>query len=145
MKQGIDYIGVGCGALILNDKNEVLLMKRGKKSKNEAGFWNKPGGTVEFGETVENAVKRETKEELGIDVEPIKFINFTNHIIKSENQHWVSLNYLVKIVKGEPRNMEPEKTDEIKWFSFDNLPENMTQTTREPIQEYIKSLKNNGK
>lgn len=141
MTPGIDYIGVGCGALIINDKNETLLLKRGTKSRNQAGYWSKPGGTVEFGEKIEDAVKREVKEEFGIDIELIRFLGFTNHIIKEERQHWLSISYLARIIKGEPKNMEPEKHDEIGWFSFDNLPEKLTQTTCELIEEYIKSIK----
>ncbi len=141
MTPGIDYIGVGCGALIINDKNETLLLKRGAKSRNQAGFWSKPGGTVEFGEKIEDAIKREIKEEFGVDIELIKFLGFTNHIIKEENQHWLSVSYLARIIKGEPKNMEPEKHDEIGWFSFDDLPDKLTQTTGELIEEYVKSLK----
>jgi len=140
MKSGVDYIGVGCGALILNDKNETLLVKRGVNSKNEAGVWSKPGGAVEFGEKVEDAVKREIKEELGVDIELTKFLGFTNHIIKSENQHWVTFNYLAKITEGEPKIMEPEKIAEIKWFDLKNPPENLSQTTSEPIKDYLESI-----
>ncbi len=136
-KPGVDFIGIGCGALIINDKNETLLIKRNPKSQNEAGFWSKPGGTVEFNENVEDAVKREIKEELGVDIELVKFLGFTNHIIKSENQHWVAFNYLAKIIKGEPKNLEIEKIEEIKWFNLSNLPLNLTQTTSEPIKEYL--------
>ncbi len=141
MTPGVDYIGVGCGALIVNDKNETLLFKRGIKSRNQAGYWSKPGGTVEFGEKIEDAIRREIKEELGVDIELIKFLGFTNHIIKEENQHWLSISYLAKITKGDPKNMEPNKHDEIGWFSLDNLPEKLTQTTSELIEEYLKSLK----
>jgi len=140
MKSGVDCIGVGCGALIINDKNEALLVKRGVKSKNEVGVWSKPGGTVEFGEKVEDAVKREIKEELGVDIKLSKFLGFTNHIIKSENQHWVTFNYLAKIIEGEPKIMEPEKIAEIKWFNLRNLPEKLSQTTSEPIKDYLKSI-----
>lgn len=138
MKKGIDYIGVGCGALIINDNNETLLLKRTLKSRNQAGFWSKPGGGVEFGEKVEDAVKREIKEELGVDIELVKFLGFTDHIIESENQHWVAFNYLAKVVSGEPKNLEPEKIEEIKWFKLNNLPEKITQTTMEPINDYLK-------
>ena len=140
MKSGVDCIGVGCGALIINDKNEALLVKRGVKSKNEVGVWSKPGGAVEFGEKVEDAVKREIKEELGVGIELSKFLGFTNHIIKSENQHWVTFNYLAKIIEGEPKIMEPEKIAEIKWFNLKNLPEKLSQTTSEPIKDYLKSI-----
>jgi ADP-ribose pyrophosphatase len=140
MKKGTDYIGIGCGALIINDNNEVLLLKRTQKTRNEADFWSKPGGGVEFGEKVEDAVKREIKEELGVDIELIKFLGFTDHIIKSENQHWVAFNYLAKIISGTVQNLEPEKAEEIKWFKLDSLPENLSQTTREPIDVYLKSI-----
>lgn len=137
MKPGKDYIGVGCGALIVNDKNETLLIKRTSKSQNEAGFWSKPGGTVEFNEKVEDAIIREIKEELGIDIKLIRPLGFTNHILNSDNQHWVAIHYLAKIINGELEIMEPDKIEEIKWFSFDNLPVNLTQTTKDPIREYL--------
>ena len=75
---GTDCIGVGCGALIINDKNEVLLLKRGKKSKNEVGVWSKVGGTVEFGDTIEDTVVKEAKEEIDCDIEIINPSYFSN-------------------------------------------------------------------
>lgn len=140
MKAGVDYIGVGCGALIINDQGEVLLQKRGQTSKNEAGFWSKPGGAVEYRERVEDAVIREIKEELGIDIELVKLMGFTNHIIEAENQHWISFNFLAKIVNGTPQNLEPGKIEEIGWFKLNELPEKLSKTTSEPIQQYIESL-----
>jgi len=141
MKIGIDYIGVGCGALIVNDKNETLLLKRTSKTRNEAGFWSKPGGGVEFGEKVEESLKRECKEELGVVIGEIKFLSFTDSIMKADNQHWVSLNYCAKIINGEPKNMEPEKHEEIKWFNLDNLPENINEYTLDAIRDYLNLIK----
>lgn len=141
MIPGIDYIGVGCGALIINDKNETLLLKRGKNSRNQAGYWSKPGGTVEFGEKIEDAIRREIKEEFGVEIKLISLLGFTNHIMKEEKQHWLSISYLAKITKGEPKNMEPNKHDSIRWFRFDDLPEKMTETTDEIIRDYLKSVK----
>ncbi len=43
--QGKDYIGVGVGAMIFNDKGELLLAKRGQAAKNERGCWEIPGGS----------------------------------------------------------------------------------------------------
>ena len=80
-KIGCDCIGVGCGVFIINDKSETLLLKRSRKSKNEAGFWNKPGGAVEFGETIDDSIRREIREELDvelgeIDERPVKVTKF---------------------------------------------------------------------
>lgn len=118
MKRGIDYIGVGVGAAIFNDKNEVLLCLRGPKAKNERGKWEIPGGSVEFGETFSQALKREIKEELGIEIEIGKLIQVCDHIIADEHQHWVSPTYWCHIVEGEPTICEPEKCSQIGWFSL---------------------------
>lgn len=143
MTPGIDYIGVGCGALIINENNEVLLVKRGEESRNEAGIWAEPGGRVEFNEKVEDAIKREIKEELNINIQLLDFLGFVNHIVISEKQHWVSFSYSAKIVKGELKNMEPEKIEEIRWFKLDRIPENLSPSTQEPIKNYLKLLRQN--
>ncbi len=135
--QGKDYIGVGGGVLILNDKREVLLIKRGREVRNEVGWWSKPGGGVKFGEIAIEAMKREIKEELDIEIKITGYLPHTDHIIKSEKQHWVAFNFIAHIVKGKPRNMELHKCDDIKWFALNKLPQKITQTTKEPIVDYI--------
>lgn len=127
MKRGKDYIGVGVGAVIINDNNEILLLLR-KKSP-ECGYWTIPGGTVEFGERVEEAIVREVQEELGVQCAIVDLLGVTNHIVASEGTHWVSPAYLVKIVSGQPQNIEPHSHAEMKWFPIDHLPENPTITT----------------
>lgn len=136
-KIGRDYVGVGQGVLIFNNKNEVLLMKRGKKSKNEVGWWSKPGGEIDYGETAIGAAKREIKEELNIEINIWGYCPHTDHIIKDDNQHWIAINFLGKIKSGEPKIMEPHKCDEIKWFALDNLPQKVQQTTKETIDNYL--------
>ena len=56
MESNSKVVRVGCGAIIINGKNEVLLALRRKDSENEGGLWARPGGKVEFGETVEEIV-----------------------------------------------------------------------------------------
>jgi mutator protein MutT len=140
-KKGKDYIGVGGGCLILNDKEEILLMRRAGEVRNEAGWWSKPGGGVKFGEKAEDAMVREMKEELGIEVRIIGCLPATNHIItkesNAENQHWLALNFIAEIVSGVPTNLEPHKCDKIGWFPLDKLPEKITQTTKEPVEDYL--------
>lgn len=136
MIQGKDYIGVGCGAFIINDKGELLLQLRNKAPEKE--YWSIPGGRVELFETFEEAVKREVKEETGVEVEIISLLGICDHIIKNEERHWVSPSYLCKIVEGEPQILEPTKHLDIKWFSLDKLPEKITITTKDAIRNYKK-------
>jgi len=119
MKRGIDYIGVGVGTAILNEEGKLFITKRGKESKNERGKWEFPGGSVEFGETFEQAIKREVKEEHGIEIEIIELLGICDHIIPNEHQHWVSPTYICKIKKGIPQIIEPDKCEDIGWFTIE--------------------------
>jgi len=138
MKQGINYIGVGCGALILNEKEEVLVMKRSNKCKNQHGHWQIPGGAVEFNETFEDAIKREVEEELGIEIEVEELLTLCNDIMPEEKQHWVTPQFLCKIKSGSIVNKEPEKCEEIKWLAFHQLPEEQTLPLSEAVKAYKK-------
>lgn len=136
MVQGKDYIGVGCGAFIVNEKNELLLQLRNKAPEKE--YWCIPGGKVEMFERFEQAVKREVKEEIGVEIEVGACLGICDHIIKAEEKHWVSPSYLCKIIKGEPQIMEPTKHLDMKWFPLDKLPEKITITTKNAIENYHK-------
>ena len=137
MKPGKDFIGVGVGAFILNDNNEVLMLLRSEQCKNEAGKWMIPGGGVDFNETLENCIIREVKEEIGIDIEVVKLITAINHILPDEGQHWVAPTFKCKISSGEPKILEPHKHVEMKWFALDNLPENLSIATHLVVKDYM--------
>jgi mutator protein MutT len=126
MKKGVDYIGVGIGAIIFDDQGRVFMAKRGQKAKNERGKWEFPGGGVEFGETMSDCIKREIFEEYGIMIELTDQLEAIDHLIPDEKQHWIAVTYLAKIVKGTPKIMEVEKCDEIGWFEIDKLPQPMS-------------------
>lgn len=119
MKRGIDYIGVGVGAAIINNKGQLFITLRGKKAKNEVGTWEIPGGSVEFGEKLEEALKREINEELGIEIRVLELLDICDHIIPNEKQHWVSPTFICKITKGTPKILEPLKCGKIAWVTVD--------------------------
>lgn len=140
MKKGVDYIGVGCGAMIFNDEGKVFISKRGKKARNESGKWDFPGGGVKFGEKCEDAVKREIKEEHDIDVEVVEFLEVVSHIIPEEKQHWVSPSYVAKLVSGEAKIMEPEKCDEIRWVNISEIdPETLSLASKSNFLKYMEN------
>jgi mutator protein MutT len=123
MKRGIDYIGVSVGAFILNDKGEVLLCKRSQNAGNERGCWEAPGGAVEFGEKRQDAIIREIKEELGIDIEIIEPLVTADHIIPADKQHWVPTTYVCRIKEG---------------YRLDRLPKPLSIITSLDVAAYKK-------
>lgn len=139
MKRGIDFIGVSAGAMIINDQGQVLLCKRSQSASNEKECWENPGGGVEFGETLEAAMRREIKEELGIEVDIIQQFPAANHILPQENQHWVATTFLVKIKSGyTPSIKEPHKCDAIEWFDINDLPSPLSIITQIDMTHFRK-------
>ncbi len=136
MRRGIDYIGVGVGAILVNKEGHVFLARRGPKAKNEQGLWEFPGGSVEFGETLAKALQREMYEEYGIVIAVGALVDVVDHILPQEHQHWVSPTFICQIVSGEPYIRELEKCTEIGWFGLDQLPNELTQITRLNLEHY---------
>ena len=102
---------VGVGAAII-DGSRLLLIKRGRDPGK--GLWAVPGGKVEHGETLEETVVREVKEETGLDIEVGELIwageNIGNH------GHLVLIDYLARVVGGELR--PADDADEAAWVEI---------------------------
>ncbi|MFT9820869.1 NUDIX domain-containing protein [Lysinibacillus sp. NPDC056185] len=124
---------VGVGAVIQNKANEILLVLR--KKAPEAGCWSLPGGKVDYMETIENAIIREIKEELGVDIDITGLVCVTNHIIQTEDIHYVAPTFAARITNGEVRNREPHALEKVHWFSIDEIPENITMTTEYALKQ----------
>jgi 8-oxo-dGTP diphosphatase len=140
LKRGVDYIGVGVGALIVDDLGQVFLARRGPQAKNERGLWEFPGGSVEFGEPLADALRREMREEFDMEIEVGELLDVFDHILPQEGQHWVSPTYLCKIASGTPVIQEPEKCTEIGWFRPDHVPADLTSISRSNLEHYIARL-----
>lgn len=136
MHIGQDYIGVGVGAMVFNDQNQVFLAQRGPKARNERGCWEFPGGRVEFGEKLADAIRREFREEYGMQIEGLELLCVTDHIIIAENQHWVSPTFLARYVAGTPQILEPDKCTAIGWFSLTDLPAPLSLVTVDNLSHY---------
>ncbi|MFZ1970621.1 MAG: NUDIX hydrolase [Candidatus Nanoarchaeia archaeon] len=104
----------GVPAIIRNSNGEILLGKRDKNMICYPDYWGLPGGIIETGETFEQTIKRELKEELGVESEPIKYGKASMHMpMKECPLQSISIPIYCKI-KGIP---EPkDETSEVKWF-----------------------------
>jgi len=140
VRPGVDCVGVGVGAIIVDSQGRLFLARRGSEAKNERGLWEFPGGSVEFGETLAHAIQREIREEFGVEIEVGELLDVADHILPDESQHWVSPAYLCVIAAGEPTIREPGKCAEIRWFSLADLPDDLTRVTRLNLAHYRQRL-----
>ena len=108
------YVLAGAPAIILNRK-EILLGKRDKHSLFYPLTWGLPGGIIEHKETIENAVKRELKEEMGIEVQIIKYGKPCMHFPNKECPLQIlDTPVYCRIKKGVPK--AKDETTEVRWF-----------------------------
>lgn len=131
MRPGQDHIGVAVGAVVLSG-DQVLLMRR--LVNPEAGRWSLPGGKVEFGETLEQAIQRELWEELGLQIQIVMLLGLVELILPEAQIHWVSGVFQVRIQQGEPRNREPDKHGDPHWFHRDRLPADLMTWSQRALQ-----------
>lgn len=118
-------VGAGVGVMILKNQ-KVLLGKRHEDPEkassllNGAGTWTMPGGKLDFGETFEEAARREVFEETGMKLNKVGVICINNERI--ETAHFVTIGLFSDDFEGEPKVMEPDEITEWRWFDMDNLP-----------------------
>ena len=135
----INELPIGINALIINDKNQILLGLRAGH-RGGAGTWGLIGGKTRNGEAIEETCKREVFEETGLVVksEDLEVINlFTTQ--STPEIMFFQIGVLVKKYYGEPKNMEPGNCDEVRFFDLDNLPENLFLGTKGNIELYLQN------
>ncbi len=115
--------------VILEDHNKILLTRRFNTGW-EDGKYTVPSGHVEPNETPLQTAVRELKEEVGVDTksEDLELVHvdfFDNYIhLYFKTTKWI----------GEPKNMEPDKCDEIKWVSYNELPDDLSGHGHEALK-----------
>jgi 8-oxo-dGTP diphosphatase len=93
---------LGVGALVFKER-AILLVERGQEPLK--GYWSLPGGVVEAGEKLEYAVRREVREETGLEIEPLEMFEVFERIMPDADgrpeYHYVLIDYLCRVVGGQ--------------------------------------------
>ena len=119
------------GCVIIEDGKLLVIWKI------KHGHYELPGGKVDQGESWEETALRETKEELGCDIEILKYLGYKDFHI--EEKDFRSHNYLAKIKEGqEPCVMEPDKFRDVLWLPMkDYMQYDVAQNVKAFCEEYI--------
>jgi 8-oxo-dGTP diphosphatase len=99
-----------------------MLRRTGAHGK---GTWGLPGGHLEYGESWKDCVRRESEEEVGLQIKNIRFVAATNDIFEPESKHYITIFMAADWMEGEPANKEPHRSTELGWFTYDNMPTNV--------------------
>jgi 8-oxo-dGTP diphosphatase len=125
---------VGVGAVIL-DQGRVVLVKR--KFPPLAGEWSIPGGRLEVGETLREAVVREAHEETGLTVEPAEVLGVYDRLLRDDGgrilYHYVLIDFLCRRLAGELQ--AGGDADDARWFSKEEIGKiSLVEDTADVIQ-----------
>jgi len=111
---------VGVGAILLKGDN-VLLVKRGREPSK--GLWSIPGGLVELGEDVRDAIVREVKEETGLHIVPGELFDVVDAVHRDEQGrvrfHYVIVDFLAETEERQP--VPGSDVDDARWTPIDGL------------------------
>jgi mutator protein MutT len=112
---------IGVGALLF-ERGRILMVQRGKEPRK--GWWSLPGGALETGETLEQAVRREVREETGLEVEPAGVLEIFERIVRDAagvpEYHYVLIDYVCRVTGG---TLAPgDDACDVQWVSRRDLP-----------------------
>lgn len=121
------YFRVSVSALIF-DNGRILLAHR-----RAIDWWNLPGGAVDPGETVDEALRREVREETGLEVEVGQLVGVYSKPLKRE----IVLSFRCRISGGTPGPILDDDIDESRYFALDELPARTLPKHRERIDDAL--------
>ncbi len=111
------------GLFLINDKGQVLLQKRSSNKRFDPNKWALCAGHVEANESLEDAMIREAREEIGIDIPKDDLHRFGEKdvLIRKTNSH-ITYFYYIKTNKLESEfTIQEEELSEVKWFYIDEV------------------------
>ena len=136
------FAGRTATAIILFSPDKILLIKR--STPPFVGYWALPGGRVDPGETVEQTIVREVKEETGLDIKIVRKVGEYHEqgVQAGFVYDYYPACFLVEAVGGEIRRQESE-IQEIKLFSLSGVPKSLAFEHTQMINDYIALQKEN--
>ena len=127
---------------LLLEKDGKLLIARRFNTGYQDGNYQVPAGHVDAGELPSEALIREAKEEVGIDLSPedIELVHISYRPRHDNTDNRIDFFFRARNWNGDVQNMEPEKCDDLRWVTYDQIPENMSPHMRDAIDCISKGI-----
>lgn len=113
---------------------KILLLRRANTGY-EDGNYGLPAGHADGNETGRAATAREALEEVGVKIE-LDDLEFAHTMHRLQNDERVDYFFAAKNWQGKPKNMEPEKCDDVSWFPLNDLPPNTIPYIKQAIESW---------
>ena len=123
---------------LILEKNKKILMARRFNTGWEDGNYSLPSGHLDGNEKAKDAMCREAKEEVGIDIEPrgLEIVHIMHRRTGDIGNERIDIYFKAEKWQGEPKNIEKDKCDDVNWFQLNRLPKNIVLPTKEAIKYY---------
>ena len=108
-------------ALIRDPDGALLILKRSRENDYRSGYWDFPGGTVEPGETVEEAVIREVWEETGLQVEVVRPVFVYSNKLELPARQTIQIVFECRLINLSRVRLNSDEHSEAQWVSEDEL------------------------
>ena len=119
---------VSVAAVIVNEKNEVLLLDHVLRP---ASGWGIPGGFLDRDEQPEAAVRRELREETGIELSAVKLFD-----VQTTDRH---VEILFQAESSDPAAVKSREINRAGWFEISEMPEDMNRSQKSMIENLLKN------
>lgn len=123
-------------AHLLLIKDEQILLSRRFQTGYEDGNYSLPAGHVDADESCLQAMIREAKEEIGLDLQA-ENLNFSHVMHRFEGREAIDFFFSCEKWRGEAKNMEPDKCDDLAWFPIQNLPEHTIPYIKQAVNLHL--------
>ena len=134
-------LSVGLGALIVREDGRILFEKR-----SDNGLYCLPGGSIDLGEKLEEAARREVLEEVGLELNDLTLFLITSGeegkicYPNGDVTYYVSFYFLTSPRKGQKERIADRESSELRWFSPSEVPEEkyLLPGTKKALDAYLR-------
>lgn len=123
--KGISFTGITTVFFCHDGKGKLFLTKRSNKTRDEHGRWDPGAGGLKHGQSIEENMLRELKEEYNVDPIKSEYLGYFDSFRQTDEgipTHWLAMCFAVQVNPDDVKVNEPNMVDDSGWFDLDALP-----------------------